>query len=159
VIDTSALVIRRAKESDCGTVLDFIRKIAEYEHLSDQVVATESGLYQAIFVQHDCQVILAFEGEIPVGFALFFYNFSTFKGKKGLYLEDLYVEKGYRHQGIGKQLIGYLIQVAKTEHCGRMEWTCLDWNQSAIDFYSSLGAKPMSDWTIFRLDEETLKRL
>ncbi len=150
------LEIRPAREHECGLVLDFIRKIAAYELLSEHVVATKELLYQAIFVNHDCHVIIAFEADTPVGFALYFYNFSTFKGKKGLYLEDLYVDEKYRKKGYGKQLIKYLIAHAARTNCGRMEWTCLDWNQKAIDFYLALGAKPMDDWTIFRLDESDL---
>lgn len=154
-----SLTIRPPKENECGLVLDFIRKIAAYEQLSDQVIASEADLYQAIFVNHDCEVMIGFEKDVPVGFALYFYNFSTFKEKKGLYLEDLFVLENYRKKGYGKQLIMHLIHKAKTEKCGRMEWTCLDWNQSAIDFYLSLGAVPMDEWTIFRIDETTLMHL
>lgn len=156
---TAQLVIREARSDECGLVLEFIRKIAAYEKLADQVQASEAGLYQALFVNHDAFVIFGLIDDKVIAFALYYYHFSTFKGKKGLYLEDLFVDEDYRHQGVGKQLFHYLIQRAKTEKCGRMEWTCLNWNQSAIDFYQKLEAKPLSEWTIFRLDEKTLERL
>lgn len=152
----SQLEIRHAKETECDLVLSCIKGIAEYEHLLDQVETTEEMLHQAIFVDKTCQVLLGFENQKLVGFALYFYNFSTFKGKKGLYLEDLFIYPEYRGKGYGKQMITSLMKIAKEQHCGRMEWVCLDWNQSAITFYENLGAKPLSDWTIYRLDEKDL---
>ncbi|MGD9760974.1 MAG: GNAT family N-acetyltransferase [Candidatus Izemoplasmatales bacterium] len=148
------LEIRYAKETESGLILDFIKGIAEYELLSDQVVTTKEEIYKSIFVEQSAKVIIAFLDNVPVGFALFFYNFSTFKGRKGLYLEDLFVYKEYRSKGIGKALFEYLLKVAKENNCGRMEWVCLNWNQPAIDFYLSKKAKPMSDWTTFRIDEK-----
>jgi len=148
------LEIRYAKESESGLILEFIKGIAEYELLSDQVVTTKEEIHQSIFVEKSAKVIIAFLDNVPAGFALFFYNFSTFKGRKGLYLEDLFVYKEYRGKGIGKALFDYLLTVAKDNNCGRMEWVCLDWNQPAIDFYLSKKAIPMSEWTTYRIDEK-----
>ena len=148
------LEIRYAKEEDTKTVLDLIKGIAEYEKLSDQVIADERTLYNSLFVEKSAKVIIAYVDEVPAGFALFFYNFSTFKGRKGLYLEDLFVYKEYRKLGIGNALFDYLIKEAKANNCGRMEWVCLNWNQPAIDFYLKKKAKPMSEWTTFRIDEK-----
>lgn len=148
------LQIRYAEVEDTKTVLDFIKGIAEYEKLSDQVVADESILYNSLFVEKAAKVIIAFVDGNPAGFALFFYNFSTFKGRKGLYLEDLFVYKKYRKLGIGNALFDYLIQEAKNNNCGRMEWVCLNWNQPAIDFYLKKKAKPLTEWTTFRIDEK-----
>ncbi|MBU1144363.1 MAG: GNAT family N-acetyltransferase [Firmicutes bacterium] len=153
----SDILIRYANENECPLVLDFIKGIAKYEKMSDQVEATVESLYEAIFVKKDCKVLIAFKLDVPIGFALFFYNFSTFKGRKGLYLEDLFIYPEYRGYSYGKQLITHLIHIAKQENCGRMEWVCLDWNQNAIDFYVKLEAKPLTEWTIFRLDEEKFK--
>lgn len=147
------IVIRHAKESEASLILDFIKAIAEYEKLSNQVEATEADIYHSIFVEKSANVIIAlFEG-VPAGFALYYYNYSTFKGKKGLYLEDIFVYKKFRKNGIGNSLFTYLIDLAKKNNCGRMEWVCLDWNQSAIDFYLSKKASPMDGWTTFRIDE------
>ncbi|MDY0318130.1 MAG: GNAT family N-acetyltransferase [Candidatus Izemoplasmatales bacterium] len=147
------LEIRYAKPSESKLILEFIKGIAEYEKLSDQVTTTEEELYNSIFVEKSAKVIIAFLDDIPVGFALFFYNFSTFKGRKGLYLEDLFVYKQYRGKGIGNALFNYLLSEAKKNNCGRMEWVCLNWNQPAIDFYLSKKAIPMDEWTTFRIDE------
>jgi GNAT superfamily N-acetyltransferase len=152
-------VIRPLHENECGLLLDFIKGIAEYEHLLHQVVATEETLFQSIFVQKNAQVVVMWEQQVAVGFALYFYNFSTFIGRKGLYLEDLYVLPEYRKKGYGKQLFLHLVSIAKRENCGRMEWSVLDWNQDAIGFYHSLGAKAMDGWTVFRLTEDALKGL
>jgi GNAT superfamily N-acetyltransferase len=152
-------IIRPLQENECGLLLDFIKGIAEYEHLLHQVVATEETLFQSIFVQKNAQVVVMWEQQIAVGFALYFYNFSTFIGRKGLYLEDLYVLPEYRKKGYGKQLFLHLVSIAKKENCGRMEWSVLDWNQDAIGFYHSLGAQAMDGWTVFRLTEDALKGL
>ncbi len=148
------LEIRYAKPSESKLILEFIKGIAEYEKLSDQVTTNEEELYISIFVEKSAKVIIAFLDDIPVGFALFFYNFSTFKGRKGLYLEDLFVYKEYRGKGIGNALFNYLLSEAKKNNCGRMEWVCLNWNQPAIDFYLSKKAIPMDEWTTFRIDEK-----
>ena len=152
-------VIRPLQENECGLLLDFIKGIAEYEHLLHQVIATKETLFQSIFVQKNAQVVVMWEEEVAVGFALYFYNFSTFIGRKGLYLEDLYVLPEYRKKGYGKQLFLHLVSIAKLENCGRMEWSVLDWNQDAIGFYHSLGAQAMDEWTVFRLTEDALKVL
>lgn len=148
------LEIRYAKPSESEIILEFIKGIAEYEKLSNQVIATKDDIYQSIFIEKSANVIIAFLDGVPAGFALFFYNYSTFKGRKGLYLEDLFVYKKYRKMGIGNQLFDYLLKIAKENNCGRMEWVCLDWNKPAIDFYLSKKARPMSEWTTFRIDEK-----
>jgi GNAT superfamily N-acetyltransferase len=148
------LEIRYAKPSESKLILDFIKGIAEYEKLSDQVIATEDNIKSSIFENKNANVIIAFLDGVPVGFALFFFNYSTFKGRKGLYLEDLFVYEEYRKLGIGKALFNELLKIAKEEKCGRMEWVCLDWNQPAIDFYLSKKARPLKEWTTFRIDEQ-----
>lgn len=148
--------IRPAKASDAQTVLDFIKAIARYEKLENQVEATLEDIQLSIFQKKDAHVIIAYDNNQPVGFALYFYNYSTFKGRKGLYLEDLFVNEAYRSKGIGRQLFDYLKQKAKDEDCGRMEWVCLDWNQNAIDFYRKNKATSMDEWTTFRIDEKNL---
>ncbi len=148
--------VRHANKEDTPLIFELIKGIAEYEKLSDQVEATIPLLEQQLFVEKNAKVLLAFSDDQPVGFALYFYNFSTFKGKKGLYLEDLFVIPEQRGKGIGKTLFDCLMEEAKRENCGRMEWVCLDWNQPAIDFYRSKKARSMDDWIIFRLDEADL---
>ena len=148
--------IRPAKETEASLVLDFIKKLATYEKMLDEVEATEATIYDSLFVKHDAEVVFGCEDGIHVGFALFFHNFSTFVGRKGLYLEDLFVIPEKRGLGYGKALLLHLAHLAKERHCGRMEWVCLDWNTPSINFYKSLGAKPMDDWTIYRLDEKRL---
>lgn len=148
--------IRIADETDCGTILGFIKGLAEYERLLHEVEATEEILKKNIFEKHRAEVILAEVGHIPVGFALFFHNFSTFLGKPGIYLEDLYVKPEHRGKGYGKQLLIYLAKLAKERDCGRFEWAVLDWNESAISFYRSLGAIPMNDWRVYRLAGKNL---
>jgi len=152
-------LIRKANIEDTPLILNCIKGIAEYEKLSHQVEATIASLETSLFTQEDAHVLLGFENGVNVGFALYFYNYSTFKGRKGLYLEDLFLFPEYRSKGYGKSFFKELIHIAKSENCGRMEWVCLDWNQPAIDFYHSLGAKSLDDWTIFRIDESTLKQL
>ncbi len=153
------LTFRMAEEQDCGLVLYFIRELATYERMPDEVVATEEMLREWLFKKRSAEVIFACEDGKEVGFALFFHNFSTFVGRAGLYLEDLYVLPEYRGKGYGKALLKRLAAIAVERGCGRMEWVCLDWNQPSIDFYRSLGARPMDDWTIYRLAGETLERL
>ncbi|MCK7486964.1 MAG: GNAT family N-acetyltransferase [Bacillus subtilis] len=140
-------------------LLEFIRAIATYERLLDQVEATQDELYNQLFVEHRAKVVFGEWHQKPIAFALYFYNFSTFTGKKGLYLEDIYVAPEHRNQGIGRKMIEHLIAIAKAEDCGRMEWAVLDWNTTAIRFYESLGAKPMNEWTTFRLTRETIESL
>ena len=151
--------ISTAVREDVPQILQFIRRLAEYEHLENEVVATEALLEEWLFDKEKAEVLIAREGEIPVGFALYFHNFSTFLGRAGIYLEDLFVLEEYRGRGYGKALLRRLAQIALERGCGRLEWCCLDWNQPSIDFYRSLGAVPMSDWTIYRLTGETLNNM
>ena len=153
----SDFTIRFAEVSDSATTLQFIKGIAEYEKLSDLVEATTEKIEKHLFAQGAvAKCLLAFEDETPVGFALFFSNYSTFVSKPGIYLEDLFVEPEFRGKGYGKSLLLELIKIAKQRDCGRVEWSVLDWNQPAIDFYESLGAKPIHGWTVYRLDEKAI---
>lgn len=149
---------RNATKDDCALILSFIKALAEYEKMSDDVVATEELLREWIFEKQKAEVIFALEDGREVGFALFFHNFSTFVGRAGIYLEDLFVLPEYRKRGHGKALILELARIAVERKCGRMEWSCLDWNQPSIDFYLSLGAKPMNEWTTYRLAGDALYR-
>lgn len=153
------LTFRNATVEDCGLILEFIRGIAAYEKMLDQVVATEELLRQWVFDQRRAEVIFALEDGVEVGFALFFHNFSTFVGRAGLYLEDVFVKPAYRGKGYGKALLKKLAEIAVERGCGRFEWVCLDWNQPSIDFYRSLGAVPMEEWTIYRLSGDALQKL
>lgn len=142
--------LRKAERRDVNLILDFIKGIAEYEKLSDQVKATPELLEEWLFDKNIGQVVFAMEEGKEVGFVLFFYNFSTFVGKGGLYIEDLYVYPEFRGKGHGKALINYVIEKARKENLERVEWTCLDWNTPSIEFYKSLGAVSMDEWTNFR---------
>ncbi|MBR6784774.1 MAG: GNAT family N-acetyltransferase [Clostridia bacterium] len=148
-----------ATEKDCGEILRFINELAEYEKMSDEVVATEELLREWIFEKQKAEVIFAVEDGRKVGFALYFHNFSTFLGRAGIYLEDLYVMPEFRGKGYGKALLKELARIALNRGCGRLEWACLDWNKPSIDFYLSLGAKPMDIWTTYRLTGETLVKM
>ena len=150
---------RYAKREDVGTILTFIRELARYEKLEQEVVATEELLEKWIFDKEKAEVIFAMEGETEVGFALFFHNFSTFLGRAGIYLEDLYVKPEYRGKGYGRKLLQKLAAIAVERGCGRLEWWCLDWNEPSIEFYYSLGAEAMDEWTTYRITGETLKKL
>ena len=150
---------RFANEEDCGLILSFIKQLAAYENMSDQVVATENLLQEWIFEKKKAEVLFVCEGEKEVGLALFFHNFSTFLGRAGIYLEDLFVLPEYRGKGYGKALLKKLAQITVERGCGRLEWACLDWNQPSIDFYRSLGAVPMDEWTIYRLTGDTLSEM
>lgn len=152
--------IRAATAGDVPLILDFIRRLAEYEKLAHMVVADEALLREQLFGPHaHVEVLLGFEGETPVGFAVFFHNFSTFLGRKGLWLEDLFVLPEARGRGYGKRLLLTLARIAHDRKCGRFEWAVLDWNQPSIDFYKSLGAVPLDDWTIFRVTGDALDKL
>lgn len=153
------LSMRFADENDCEKILFFIRELASYEKMSDEVVATEKLLHEWLFEKHIAEVIFACENGEEVGFALFFHNFSTFLGRAGIYLEDLYVMPEFRGKGYGKALLKQLARIAEERGCGRLEWWCLDWNRPSIDFYLSLGAVPMEDWTVFRITGDTFKEL
>lgn len=159
MFDISKTEFRPAVREDCAKVLAFIKALAEYEKMADQVVATEELLERQLFDGKKAEVIFALENGKEVGFALFFHNFSTFLGRAGLYLEDLYVLPEYRGRGHGKALLKELARIAVERGCGRLDWWCLDWNRPSIDFYLSLGAQPMEDWTVYRLTGETLKNL
>lgn len=150
------LIIRETSEADIPQIFTLIRELADYERLGHSVTADENLLRENLFGENRyARVVFAeYDGELA-GQALFFYNFSTFKGKPGIYLEDLYVRPPFRKKGIGKALLNYLIELAKAKNCGRVEWVVLDWNQPAIDFYESLGAEPMNDWIVFRLGEDS----
>lgn len=151
--------IRFAEVSDVPLILQFIKDLAEYEEMLNEVVATEAILMESLFEKHQAEVIIGeYHGE-PVGFALFFHNFSTFLGKANLYLEDLFVKPEMRGHGFGRILLAFLGKIAVERNCGRLDWWCLDWNVSSIEFYKSMGAKPMSDWTVYRVEGEHLKLL
>ena len=152
-------MFRYATKDDVALILEFIKGLARYEKMENEVVATEELLTEWIFEKNKAEVIFAMEGDKEVGFALFFHNFSTFLGRSGIYLEDLFVYPEYRGKGYGKGLIKELARITKERGCGRLEWCCLDWNQPSIDFYLSLGAVPMSDWTIYRVCENELSNL
>lgn len=149
--------IRFAEEKDAETILGFIKALAEYEKMSNDVVATPELLREWIFEKKKAEVIFAVEDGKEVGFALFFHNFSTFLGRAGIYLEDLFVLPEYRGKGYGKALLRFLAKTTVERGCGRLEWCCLDCNKPSIDFYLSVGAKPLDDWTIYRLTGEKLK--
>lgn len=149
--------IRYAERTDCALILQFIKELADYEKMLNEVVATPEILEEWIFDKQKAEVIFAMEGATEVGFALFFHNFSTFVGRAGIYLEDLFVRPEHRGKGYGKALLQQLAKIAVERGCGRLEWVCLDWNQPSIDFYKSLGAVPMDDWTIYRIAGPRLK--
>lgn len=153
------LTFRYATENDVPLILQFIQSLADYEKMSDQVVATESLLKEWILEKQKAEVLFAVAENKEVGFALFFHNFSTFLGKAGIYLEDLFVLPEYRGKGYGKAILKKLASITLERGCGRLEWSCLNWNQPSIDFYLSLGAEPMSDWTVYRITGDTLTRL
>ena len=158
--NVSEFRIQPASEQDVPVVLRMIKALAEYEKLADQVVATEAGLREALFGERRFgEVIIGYAGNEPVGFALFFYNFSSFRGAPGLYLEDLFVEPRWRGHGFGRKLLQHLAGVAVARGCHRMEWAVLDWNESAIQFYRRAGARSLDDWRIFRLTGDPLSRL
>lgn len=150
---------RFAEPEDCALILEFIKGLAEYEKMLDQVVATEDLLREWIFEKKKAEVLFVCEDEKEVGFALFFHNFSTFLGRAGIYLEDLFVLPEYRKRGYGKALLQQLAKIALERGCGRLEWWCLDWNKPSIEFYLSLDAEPMDEWTVYRLTGDTLRKL
>lgn len=153
------LSFRTADRKDVDIILRFIQGLAEYEHMEDEVAATPELLEEWIFDKQKAEVLFAVVDEKEVGIALFFHNFSTFLGRAGIYLEDLFVLPEYRGRGYGKSLLKKLAEIAVKRGCGRLEWSCLDWNQPSIDFYLSLGAKRMDEWTVYRLTGETLQEL
>lgn len=151
--------IRFAAREDIPTILGFIRALAAYEKMEDQVIADETLLETWIFEKRKAEVLLAFEGDTPVGFALFFHNFSTWLGRAGIYLEDLFVLPEYRGRGYGKLLLKRLAHIAVQRGCGRLEWACLDWNEPSIAFYKSVGATALDEWTTYRVTGDALLAL
>ena len=161
VVDTkvSNFKMRFAEENDTKLILDFIKELADYEKLLNEVVATEEILYDSLFVQKKAEVIIGEYDGKAMGFALFFHNFSTFLGKSGIYLEDLYIKPEMRGKGLGKIMLSFLGKLAVDRNCGRLEWWCIDWNDPSIKFYKEMGAKPMDEWTVYRVDDSALKNL
>lgn len=153
------LSFRYAEEKDSELILYFIKEIAKYENMLDEVDATVDLIKKGVFETKIAEVLFIQEDNKEVGFALFFHNFSTFTGKPGLYLEDIFIKEEYRHKGYGKATLKKLAKIAIDRDCARFEWVCLDWNEPSIQFYTSLGAKPMDEWTIYRLSGEALKKL
>ena len=157
---TENFAIRPATAADVPIILELIRALATYERAPNDVTATEDGLSKVLFGEKPAaEVLLAFEDETAVGFAVFFHNFSTWLGRPGLYLEDLFVRPEDRGKGYGRALLIHLAKIAREHGCGRMEWAVLDWNEPAIQFYHKLGAKPMDDWTVFRLTRDGIAKL
>jgi GNAT superfamily N-acetyltransferase len=156
---TDGLTFRYAEETDVSTILFFIKQLAAYEKMLDEVVATEELLREWIFEKKKAEIFFAVADGKEVGFALFFHNFSTFLGRAGIYLEDLFVLPEYRGRGIGRSILRRLAQIAVERGCGRFEWACLDWNRPSIDFYLSLGAEPLQEWTVYRFAGETLRKM
>lgn len=148
---------RYAERKDVSLILEFIKGLAEYENMSDEVIADEATLGKWIFDLNKAEVIFLTLKDKEIGFALFFHNFSTFLGRAGIYLEDLYILPEYRGRGYGKALLRKLARIAVKRNCGRLEWACLDWNKPSIDFYLSLGAVPMTEWSTYRMSGDTLK--
>jgi GNAT superfamily N-acetyltransferase len=159
-LDTSSFAIRPAGSGDAGTILSLIKELAEYERLSHEVVASEADIHNSLFGPHPYAEALIGEYQgTPISFALFFFNFSTFLGKPGIYLEDLYVKPEYRSNGFGRRMLAHIACLAVDRDCGRFEWSVLDWNTPAIRTYDKLKAKPMKDWVLYRLTGEALKEL
>ena len=157
---TPGFRVERATERDVPLILRLITALAEYEKMSADVIATEATLRQSLFGPHPAaEVVIAYAGDQPAGFALFFHNYSTFLGQPGIYLEDLYVMPEWRGHGFGKRLLAHLAALAVERGCGRLEWSVLDWNEPAIGFYKKLGAKPMDEWTVFRVTGGALQQL
>jgi GNAT superfamily N-acetyltransferase len=157
---TPSFEIRTTTETDVPVILSLIRELADYERAPDAVVTNEQGLREVLFgPQRSAEVLLAFDGGQPVGFAVYFYNFSTWLGRPGLYLEDLFVRPSVRGRGYGRALLERLARIAQERGCGRMEWAVLDWNDPAIQFYKKLGAEPMTEWTVFRLTQDGIAKL
>ena len=156
----SSFTIDAAEPEDVPVILSLIQELAEYERAPDDVVTNEEGLRQVLFGEHrSAEVLIAREGVEPVGFAVYFFNFSTWLGRPGLYLEDLFVRPALRGKGYGRALLVELAKIAEARGCGRMEWAVLDWNEPAIEFYKKLGAEPMNEWTVFRLTSDRIAKL
>jgi GNAT superfamily N-acetyltransferase len=159
-IMTDIFEIKAANIDDVPLILKFIKELADYEKLLHEVVATEEILKETLFGQHaHAEVVIGYLDHVPVSFALYFHNFSTFLGRPGIYLEDLFVKPEARGKGIGQKMLAYLAHLAKSRNCGRLEWWVLDWNETAIGFYKRIGAKPMDEWTVFRVTDQALDNL
>ena len=150
------IILRSARKRDTTIIINFVRELAEYEHLSSLLEVDEFNLQRYIFKEKMAEVIIAEYDNKPAGFALYFNNFSTFLGKPGIYIEDLFVKPEFRGKGLGKQLLSYLAKLVKERNYGRLEWACLNWNEPSIKFYKSQGAKPMDEWTVYRVSGENL---
>jgi GNAT superfamily N-acetyltransferase len=151
--------IRFAEKKDAELILQFIKELAEYEIMSDEVIATTEDILDSVFQKKCAEVVICEYEKVPAGFCLFFHNYSTFLGKPGLYIEDLFVKETFRGKGLGKSLLKYMAHLAVERDCGRLEWSCLEWNKTSIDFYKAQGAEAMNDWTVYRVHGETLKNL
>lgn len=153
------IMLRFAKENDVALILEFIRSLAEYEHLLDKVEIKEEDLKKYLFEKKIIEVIIGEYDGIPAGYALFFHNFSTFLGKPGIFIEDIFVKPEFRGKGLGRTIFGFLAKIAVDRNCGRLEWSCLDWNKPSIDFYKNQGASPLDEWTIYRITGDGIKKL
>jgi GNAT superfamily N-acetyltransferase len=155
-----SVTIRAASETDVALILSFIRKLAEYGDIADEVFATEDDIRSALFGEHPvAAAVIALVGDEPAGFAMYSYTFSSFVGRPGMFIEDLYIENAHRSRGIGRALLVHLAKTARERSCGRLEWAVLNWNERAMEFYQDLGAEPMDEWTTFRLGGNALERL
>jgi GNAT superfamily N-acetyltransferase len=153
------LEFKKAEEKDIPLILEYIHKIASYEKMESQVKATPEVIKEQVFVKKAAEVLIIQLGAKPIGYLVFFTNFSTFEGRGGLYIEDIFIDEEYRHRGYGKEVFKHIAKIALERKCVRVEWTCLDWNEPSIAFYKSMGAKPMSGWTIYRLGPSEIKKL
>ena len=151
--------LRFATEVDLPLILYFIKELAAYEVLLDEVTATEDLLYESLFQRKMAEVVFGVYLDKPVSFALFYHNFSTFLGRPGIYLEDLYVKSEVRGKGIGKVMLAFLAKLTLERNCGRLEWSCLDWNETSVQFYKQMGAVPMDEWTTYRMEDQALEDL
>mgnify|MGYP000748950249 FL=1 len=159
ILQNNEFTIRTTDMGDAELVLSFIKKIAEYEKLSDLVVADVNDIRKSIFEKKQAEVVIAEVDGRPIGFMLYFFSYSTFWGRANLYLEDLFIDEAYRHQGYGKLMFKALAKIAVKNECKRIDWMCLDWNQKSIEFYQSLGAKPLNEWITFRLEDQEIRNL
>lgn len=157
--EKTQLVLRKAKEEDVQTILRFIKDLAEYENLLDEVGATEEMLHNSIFKRKKSEALIVEYDKKAIGYAIYFYNFSTFTGRPGLYIEDIYITPNMRNRGFGKEIFIHLAKLAQEQNCARMEWACLNWNEPSMRFYEKMGAFPMSDWIIYRLEDEGIQNL
>lgn len=151
--------LRKVTEDDVDLILEFIMEIAEYEKMSDSVIATREEIYESIFKRKEAEVLIVEKDNKDIGYVVYFFNYSTFIGRAGFYLEDIYIKPEYRGNGYGKEIFKYLTKIAYEKGCHRMEWSCLNWNKPSIEFYKNLGAVPMSEWTVYRLTRDKFKEV